>query len=191
MPIEYVNRKGQRYYLHAGETKTGKSKYFFSMSESGTPMDTIPPGFEIYENPNGQVFLRKALPKLISDEELEIVEREVRRFAHLKDSRLDRKLEVLTVYVVDQSETLFEDLRLMGEWNGRANIDDVLSRFRTYSPKLQFVLLDSEKRIFQARRYCYRSFVDDWMYIGAPGTIAALTREYIKHLKQDSYYELF
>ena len=27
--VQHVNRKGDRYYLHQGRTKTGKPKYFF------------------------------------------------------------------------------------------------------------------------------------------------------------------
>lgn len=65
MQIEYINRKGQRYYLHVGKTKTGKPKYHFAMSAGDSLAEAIPDGFEIYENPNAQVYLRKALPKLI------------------------------------------------------------------------------------------------------------------------------
>jgi hypothetical protein len=74
MPIEYINRKGQIYYLHSGITKTGKPKYFFSMKREENILETIPDGYEIYENPNAQVFLRKVQPKIITDEERVIVE---------------------------------------------------------------------------------------------------------------------
>lgn len=30
MSIEYINRKGKKYYLHTGKTKKGNDKYFFS-----------------------------------------------------------------------------------------------------------------------------------------------------------------
>jgi hypothetical protein len=58
MAIEYVNRKQKTYYLHAGTTKTGKPKYFFSTKAEGVLVDDIPEGYEIYENPNAQVFLQ-------------------------------------------------------------------------------------------------------------------------------------
>jgi len=70
MPITYINRKQKTFYLHQGKTKTGKSKYHFSMKAEGDLEDAIPEGFEIYENPNAQVFLRKIPPKLITDQEL-------------------------------------------------------------------------------------------------------------------------
>ena len=69
MPITHTNAKGKTYYLHQGTTKTGKPKYYFSMESGGPLADAIPEGFEMYENPNAQVFLRRIPPKLITDEE--------------------------------------------------------------------------------------------------------------------------
>src|SRR6266508_2449829 len=73
MAIEYINRSGEKYYLHVGATKTGKPKYYVARHARGALADAIPDGFEIYENPKGQVSLRKILPKPIFDEELSAV----------------------------------------------------------------------------------------------------------------------
>lgn len=67
MAIEYINRSGEKYYLHVGATKTGKPKYYVALHARGPLADAIPAGFEIYESPKGQVSLRKILPKLIFD----------------------------------------------------------------------------------------------------------------------------
>jgi hypothetical protein len=56
MPITHTNRKGKKYYLHQGKTKTGKAKWFFSMKTEGELADSIPDGYETYEEPNAQVF---------------------------------------------------------------------------------------------------------------------------------------
>ena len=66
MPITYTNAKGKTYYLHQGTTKTGKPKYYFSLEREGQLAEAIPEGFEIYENPNAQVFLRSIPPQLIT-----------------------------------------------------------------------------------------------------------------------------
>ena len=42
MAIEYVNRRGDTYYLHQGKTKTGKPTYFFSRKKEGTLAEAIP-----------------------------------------------------------------------------------------------------------------------------------------------------
>ena len=62
MPVTHTNRKAKTYYLHQGTTKTGNPKYFFALRDEGELVETIPPGYEIYENPNAQVFLRRKWP---------------------------------------------------------------------------------------------------------------------------------
>jgi len=85
MAITHVNTKGKTYYLHQGVTKTGKPKYHFTMKSEGNLPDAILEGFEIYENPNAQVFLRRIPPKIITDEERQLVEDGMRKYAGVQD----------------------------------------------------------------------------------------------------------
>jgi len=91
MAVTWKNRREDVYYLHEGRTKTGKPKYYFSRSDKGMIVDNIPDEYEIYENPNAQVFLRRKLVSLIKDEELDLLERGVRQYADLKNFIVDRK----------------------------------------------------------------------------------------------------
>lgn len=77
MSIEYKNRPGKLFYLHIGKTKKGNDKYFFSSKKDGNLAQNIPKGYEIHENVNAQVFLRKVQHKLIFDEELTIIKKEL------------------------------------------------------------------------------------------------------------------
>ena len=52
MPVTHVNRKRDTYYLHAGKTKAGKPRYWFSKSTEGDLVETLPEGYEVYENPD-------------------------------------------------------------------------------------------------------------------------------------------
>lgn len=90
MSITHVNTKGKTYYLHQGVTKTGKPKYHFAMKSEGALVQSIPDGFEIYENPNAQVFLRRIPPKIITDEERQLVEDGMRQYASVKDYKIGR-----------------------------------------------------------------------------------------------------
>ena len=83
MPVMYTNKKGKMFYLHCGTTKTGKPKYYFSMIREGTLVDTVPDDYEIYENPNAQVFLRRIQPKIITDDEFAVVEKGMKEFSPL------------------------------------------------------------------------------------------------------------
>ncbi len=190
MPVQYVNRKGQTYYLHQGTIKSGKLRYFFSMKGGGTLVDVIPGGFEIYENPNAQVFLRKVQPKIITDDEIAIVEIGMKRFSQLQYYQIDVKKGVISVFVANQDVDRLSDILSFTPRARDASIQDLLPQLISYSPMLRFVLIDKEKRVFVAQRYCFLGSIDDWIGIGTPDTLQNLVKRYVKHLGQDSYYEL-
>jgi hypothetical protein len=84
VPIQYINRKCKIYYVHQGKTKTGKPKYYLFMKNEGNLVNIMPPKFEIYENPiNAHVILRRRLPKLITDGEVNIVEQGIKKLTKL------------------------------------------------------------------------------------------------------------
>jgi hypothetical protein len=89
VPITHTNAKGQTFSLYQGTTKTGKPRYYFAMQSEGTLATAIPAGYEIYENPNAQVFLRRIPPKIITDAERQVVEAGMRTYATIKDYKVD------------------------------------------------------------------------------------------------------
>src|SRR5215813_8527184 len=103
VPITHTNAKGKTYYLHQGTTKTGKPKYYFSMESKGTLAKTIPAGFEVYETPNAQVFLRRIPPKIITDEERQVVEEGMRKYAEVQDYKIDVKGNVIEIHMTHQN----------------------------------------------------------------------------------------
>src|SRR6266581_2585065 len=162
MPITHTNAKGKTYVLHQGTTKTGKPKYYFSMEREGPLAESIPVGFEIYENPNAQVFLRRIPPKIITDEERQVIEDGMRKYAEIQDYKIDVKGNAIVVYTADQDiETLaglFNDL-----YPGPAANTQLMTLLRKeihYSPMLQFLLEDEQRRLFVTQRYCFRGSVD-------------------------------
>jgi len=192
MPITYTNAKEKTYYLHQGTTKTGKPKYYFSTKPEGTLAEAIPAGFEIYENPNAQVFLRRIPPKLMTDEERQVVEEGMRTYADVKDYKIDVKGKAIVIYTADQDiETLaelFEDLSPTPSANRQ--LMSVLRKEIHYSPMLPFLLEEEQHRLFTAQRYCFRGAIDDWIDIGY-GSLTTLVKQYVKHLGKESYFELF
>ena len=192
VPITHTNAKGKTYSLHQGTTKTGKPKYHFSMQSEGTLAESIPAGFEMYENPNAQVFLRRIPPKRITDEERQVVEDGMRKYAEVQDYKIDVKGNAIVVYTADQDrETLADVFKDM--YPTPAAYTQFMTLLRQgihYSPMLQFVLEDDKCRTFTAQRYCFIGSIDDWLDIGH-GSLTTLVKRYVKHLGQESYYELF
>jgi hypothetical protein len=193
VPITHTNAKGQTFSLYQGTTKTGKPKYYFAMKSEGGLAKAIPAGYEIYENPNAQVFLRRIPPKIITDEERRVVEEGMRTYAQIKDYKIDIRGNALLIYTaiqeIDALADLFKDLYP----DPTANVELManLRRVVHYSPMLVFQLVDAQRRTFQTQRYCFLGSVDDWIEIGKPGKLSTLVKKYVKHLGQDSYVELW
>jgi hypothetical protein len=189
VPIQFRNRKGKTYYLRQGKTKTGAARYFFSMKVEGDLADAIPEGYEIFENPNAHVFLRKKQPKLIWDFEKAIIEQ------HLPESPgrflCDIKGKTVSIFEADQDiKSLEESLRSIGfPW--MIDTAELLRTATTFSAVVRFTLQDPEERLFTLERYCFKGSIDDWMYIAGPEQLESLAKKYLKHLGRESFYELY
>ena len=98
MPVTHVNRKRDTYYLHTGKTKTGKPRYWFSTKIEGDLVDAMPEGYEIYENPDAQVFLRKIVPQLVTPVEIAVVEEGLKRYAPGQNCVVDVQRKQIVIY---------------------------------------------------------------------------------------------
>lgn len=190
MVIEYINRKSQKYFLHQGTTKTGKPKYFFSMKSEGTLVKVIPDGYEIYENPNAQVFLQRIQPKIITDEEIAIVERGMKELCSLNYYKLDVRKDTIFIYTANQDEKKLVESLSGFRFTKESDIQKAINNTITYSTILKFTLFNEERRIFTTQRFCFLGSIDDWIYIGLPDTLQNLVEKYVKHLGHNSFYEL-
>ena len=56
---------------------------------------------------------------------------------------------------------------------------------------LQFVLTDKANRLFETQRYSFLGAIDDWISIGYRRTLRRLVGTYVKHLGEDSFYDLY
>jgi len=192
MPITHTNAKEKTYYLHQGTTKTGKPKYYFSMKREGILADAILEGYEIYENPNAQVFLRRIPPKLITDEEKAIVEEGTQRYSDVEYYKIDVKGNAILVYTavqdMDALMAIFQDSPTFQD--EKARIMKTLLQGIHYTADMQFVLVDETKRTFATQRYCYLGSIDDWIPIGRSGKLPRLVKRYVKHLGKESFVTL-
>jgi hypothetical protein len=151
---------------------------------------SVPEGYEIYEHPNAQVFLRKVPDKVILDEEKDVVESGMRNFSSLKAYKIDVRKNVIQIYTPNQDTTALESILktiLPLPAIAKQAINDVVN----YSPEMQFILTDKARRTFVAQRYCYRGGIDDWINIGSPDSLGALVKKYVKHLGKESFFDLY
>jgi hypothetical protein len=129
MAITHTNRKGDTYYLHKGQTRAGKPTYFFSRKQEGDLADAVPDGYEVYEKPRGQVFLRKVVPTRILPLEVATVEAGIRR-AGIHVFCTDVEKDSIVVYMQESAMMRFilhdAETRLfeVQRWCFRGSVDN-------------------------------------------------------------------
>lgn len=193
MGMEYVNRKGDTYYLQQGKTKTGKPKYYFGRRLTAAPLDAMPEGYEVHESPeNGQVHARKARATAISPMERCLVEEAVARLAGLKHVIVDVELDALVVYLPGTEDEPLERLgELLGIPTGAiGKLRDKMAQQAQYQKMLRFELLDSDERSYIAQRWCFLGSIDDWLFLEGPAPLEQLVERFAPHLGKESFFEL-
>lgn len=189
MTIQHTSRTGKTYYLHVGRTKTGKPKYFFSLKKDGELVDAVPGGFEIYENVDGQVFLRRIPKQVILPEELTMVETALKAHGETWEYRTEAKKNAIIVYECGPDIGGISDL--INAYAGRSWTDTERQQHARYMAVMRFVLEDKDARLFTTERFCFKGGIDDWIYVDGPATLSDQLEKYVKHLGQDSFYALF
>ena len=190
MTITHTNRLGKTYYLHHGQTKAGKKRYFFSMRIPDNPVDEIPSGSEIYEHPTAQVFLRKMRPKRFTDEELVEVEQGIKRYSKVEHYIVDERANKIVIHLPNQDVDRLQDILSMLS-NQKDLAPQWINRLLTFSPMMQFELVDEERRLFLAHRYCFLGRIDDWIVISEPEPLDKLVKQYTRHLGRETFFNLY
>lgn len=202
MELQYRNRVGKTYYLFQGETRTGKPRYFFSSRKEGKgrKIEKIPEGYEIYEHPeNAQVFLRKKLPRIISDIEEQFLKNQLKKVKRSKEYIVDCKNKYITVYESNLDVGSFKgtigsllnnNFSTPGASVGdsMAGLVDIANQH--YTAVLRFILVDQEKRTFNVNRYCFRGSIDDWIYLAGPVSFKSIVIKYVEALGTDEFFDL-
>jgi hypothetical protein len=178
MSITYTNFRGDLYYLHSRKTKKGNTTFQFSKKIGGDLVDDLPEGYEVYETPNGKVFLRKVLKKSIHPEEIKIIEDGVKNHCSIKKFKLDITKDM--VYIYTPIDIPFPNV-------GTLTLDKHLD----YETVMRFRLLDEDERNFMVERYCFIGGIDDWIELESSKSLEELAEEYVPHIGQESIYDLF
>lgn len=195
MPMEHVNRRGDRYCIFQGKTKTGRPKYYASKkatSDSGVPVDTLPDDFEVFENPsNSTVTVRRCKPSRVLPAERDFVQRLTLELSGCSSVQTILDGDRIVIYTPDRDPAVTAEVfgRIFG--SSPVGLDQWTQRFTNYTAELRFTLKDADRRLYTAQRYCYRGSIDRWINIGRPAPLEPLVRKFAPHLGQESFFELF
>jgi len=188
MAVEYVNRRGQQYRLYARKTKKDKLSYYMGMKSEGMLVDSIPDGYEIYEDPNARVYIRKMRPRVFTDAEVSLVESAVREYSALTDFRIELKGNSIVVFEPDQSDDWVAQIsRLLAPFEMERAIK-AIKKNMSYSQVMRFVLVDRRLCTFEVERWWFTE--DEWMYLDGSDDLGKLVRKYCRHLGRETLYDL-
>ena len=179
MAVTHVNRKRDTYYLHAGTTKAGKPRYWFAKSTEGDLVESMPEGYEIYENPDAQVFLRKIVPQLVTPAEVAVVQEGLKRYAPGQNCIVDVQKEHI---VIHHAEGISLDLAGPGFGFGFRELPTYHGH---YMKVMRFTLVDEERRTFRVQRWCFRGSIDRWIDLWESGSkekLSELVRKFCPHI---------
>lgn len=187
--ITRTNRNGVTYYLCEGETKVGKPRYWFGKEPGTPPVHQIPDGYEIHENVHGIVTLGKIQPKLWTDDEVEAVEAALGRLPRPFAYRLEVKGKALTIS--ESSAPDATELACLFELGPDpvASRQGDFDRHTRFVPMMRFSLIDAERRLFEAERWCFLGSVDDWISLAYDGPLRHLCAKLIPLLGTEEFFE--
>jgi hypothetical protein len=192
-PVSYTNRKGQVYYLHAGKTRTGKPRYFVAKTIGAGALAELPAGFEIVENVNAVVSVRRIDPRArkVPETDLAQVRAELAKHPRLRRYRADAvKGEIIVFEPVgglsdELARHLVASLQVIPFQLEQHRSE--LDKDTHYSPVLRFAPIDGEYAVF---RMTYRGD-GGWSWALDHGQLGSLVPKYLNKLGTSAFFELY
>lgn len=189
-PLTYINRCGKTHYFRTALTAKGGIRYYITKSDNFPDLiDAVPHGFEIYEDPyEGRVIFRKIVSCLITSEEMVFVKNAVERLSDLNDIIIQAEGDAIIVWVsqfnsIDGREDKLTDEEVIEFYGDNTRL------WKKYDDKFKFVLIDAEKRLFQAERRVYMSLDGAYMPLKkGKGSLLKLTNQFCPHMGRESYF---
>jgi hypothetical protein len=184
--LTYTNRKGQVYFFREVDGKRG-SRMACSTKESENDLSEIPETHEIAETPNGQMSCRKKIKREITRDEVEYVESVCPCMVDLKIKiAIEEKPKALIIHS-KQTDGLERAIKLLPVHPDVKM--SMLTDHIPFEPVIKLELTDQSNRTFAIYRMCWMDKAE-WMFL-KEGGLHALLEEYMPHIGQETFYELF
>ena len=183
----YMNVRGETYFLCRKPTKKGNSRYYFAKAPSGDPVPAIPEGYEVRESVNGLVTLGKQRNIYLWKEEIQAVEDAISRKPEPELYRLAVKPKLIEVHQAPRGGG--KSFSKLFPFAAPEKVREAYLSSVSYSPVLQFLLVEEESRIFRAQRMGYRARMSGWLDIGRADSILNLSKRLIPLLGTDGLFD--
>ena len=189
MTVKYTNQSGQTYYLHKKLTKRGNFRYYFAKDDSVNLVDKIPDSYEIYENPKGQVFLRKKNKSFIREEDVKLVEKLIAENTDLEHFYLNCQNNTIILYLPDiDVDDISGMLNITMEGN-EIKLNQFSPGNLTYSPYIQ-IIYNNETKTYSLEKIDPEDQLKRWFNINNNNDLEELIQSNIKHFSNKTYSKL-
>ena len=204
--FSHVSRNEKTYYIHQRISETGKISYYLSPNQKGNLVEMLPEGYEVYDHPSAdQCFLRPIQPRLILEKEEQEITHNMKKDSDIKHYRVDIQKNTLVLYTPGEQKPFSDVFAKLFKTTVDPKLDKLPAllrailpgmplereeRFLKYHPMLRFTLIDEEKRIFAAERWCVLGGIEEWLNLNTTGNLPKLCRALFPHLDKESFYEL-
>lgn len=191
--LSHTNRRSITYYLHQGETKSGKPRFFVAKTIRDGALAAMPDGYEFAESINGVVSVRRIQKSVIPEDDIGLVEKELARHRHIRFHRVETKKNMILIHEPTSGllGTGLDDLsRFFGTSHAMTEkiVRDQQATVR-YTPIMKF-LIDRRGKTgnYAVYRMSY-SGEGGWRFLSS-GTLAELVEKYVLHIGTDAFYKL-
>lgn len=184
--LTYINRKGQTYFFRKVSGNRG-TQIVCSQKATDDSLVAIPETHEVVELPNGQVSCRKKINYDLLSEEMALAKE---LCPTLVNSKVLTFVEVKKKALVIHSKETSKLDRIVERLPARSEVDfATLADNIPFEPMMKLELYDKKLRTFIIYRMCFMG-ESEWMPLD-DGPLETLLRDYIYHIGQESFYELF
>lgn len=192
MFLTYKNRLGKSHFFRAATTAKGGIRYYITKSDNFPDLiETLPEGFEIYEDPHdGRVIFRKIVPCAVAQEELDLVQKAVETLSDLKDILIQGEGETIVIWHSQFNSISGQDENLTAE-EAVEFYGEGINAWKKYYADFMFVLIDADKRFFRAARKVYMNLGGNG-YISLKegiGSLQYLTEKFCPYMGRESYFD--
>lgn len=191
MSISFSNVKEKKYFIKKKLTKKGNTTYYMTKKEDEECLDKIPEGYEVFEKyDSGMMFIRKVKDRLFDENEIKIIESELKKNETVLDFRLDIHGDTIKIYTVED-DPFTDSKKDDGSFLSRFRNDNMIHLLRRFEERMKIKIEKEEgEKIYVFERFCYRGRIDDWITIAYDDELKLLAKEYLPHLGKESYFNL-
>ncbi|MBS3812360.1 hypothetical protein KGY64_00890 [Candidatus Bipolaricaulota bacterium] len=198
MAVEYENEIGIEYILQKPEDDDDPDSYFFSSRDVGERVEELPGGYEVYEDPEHEVFLVQEGGDPVPEEDVATVRGALEDIDHLNEYenlyRVETFDDSIWVYLTDDTpETITDVINWFPEEEERI-LDEISRGNFTYSAYLKFCRGGENRDTYYVYRRMFSGLQerdsDRWLFVSGEEDIREAASKYLPHLEQDSFFEL-